>query len=217
MEVDDRSGTRVCEQGFGLVDLVVAVAILSGILLVASSSFGARAPSVHPAALALQAALVEARSIATMQQADGTDDGLPTGATVSIDVDPGDASRSIVAVYRSRPIASPNRPLQGQTPITLSLPLDVGFPRQVVPALFTLNQSGQAPYTKGKFTIMISSSGYTSIQTDYAYAPGSAIIPPPDPLCYDDGGASIAVSSANQMETHPFVCRNASYDASVSL
>ena len=217
MEADVPSGARVCERGFGLVDLVVAVAILSGILLVASSSFGARAPSVHPAALALQAALVEARSIATMQQADGTDDGLPTGATVSIDVDTTDATRSIIAVYRSRPILSPNRPLQGQAPLTLSLPADVGFPRQSVPARFTLNQSGQAPYKSGTFTIMISSSGYTSIKTDYAYAPGSAIVSPPDPSCYDDGGASIAVAFGNQTETHPFVCRGASYDASVSL
>jgi hypothetical protein len=202
---------KASEAGFGLVDLIISMAVATALLLIASSTFGMRRPSLHPAVLALQASLAEAHAVAALQQADGTDLGLPTGATVSIDVDPAVAGHSTIAVFRSRPVENPNLSLTGAPPITLVLPPDTGFPRQSVPVLFTINQVGKASYT-GRFTILISSAGYTSIVPNYAYGTDRATLTS-DPSC-SEGGTSIAASTGMQSESHPFDCRTATYDAS---
>jgi len=200
--------------GFSLIDLVVAVAILSGLMLIANASLGDRFQSVHPSALALEAALLEARSIATMQQADCTDAGLPTGATVSVAADPKNNAHSIISVYRSRPIPNAGASIYGAKLQTLALPEDAGFPRQTVAASFTVTQKNASTIAV-PFTIMIASSGYTSIVAGYAYAPGAPIVSI-DPGC-SDAGASIEAFSGSERENHPFDCRGATYDASVVL
>ncbi len=192
------------QRGFTLLDVLVAAAILSTMVL-AFGTFGARSPAAHPAALALQAALVEARAVA-LTTGDAAEPLVPTGATVAVAPDPLDASGagSVIRVYRSRPILyrGPG-PAQG----TPAAPLlaDVGFPEAHVPATFRLSDAtlGTVP---APFTILISHSGYASIVANYAYDPASPRTFMTDPGC-DESGVTIAADDRSRVETHPFLCR----------
>jgi type II secretory pathway pseudopilin PulG len=191
------------ERGFTVVDMLVATAILAGLVLVTAFNFS-RPPKLHPAALALQAALSEGRSLATTfgQISDVRGSvgfsGLD-GATVTITPDPLDADRSVISVWRSRPRSNGD-------PLTL----DPGFPPQHVPVRFTSSTAGPEP-----FSVLISSAGYASIQGGFP-----SELPPPNTLETDPGcreeGESIAVVDGSQTETHRIECREGIYDASVS-
>ncbi len=196
------SGRMHRARGFTVVDLLVATAILSGFVLATAFNFS-RPPELHPAALALQAALVEGRSLAMafgqISDAPGSVgfSGLD-GATVTLTPDPGDAAGTVIGVWRSRPQASGD-----------PLVPDPGFPPQHIPARFTSSTAGAEP-----FSILISSAGYASVQGRFP-----ATLPPPnslttDPGCHENGEA-ISVSSGGASETHRFECREAVYDASI--
>jgi hypothetical protein len=137
---------------------------------------------------------------------------MPTGATVSVAPDPTVSGHSTISVFRSRPIDNTDLSLTGARASTSELPIDTGFPRQSVAALFTVNQTGKLSQT-GTFTILVSSSGYASVVAGYAYVPGSTLLSV-DPAC-SESGTSIVASSADRAETHAFDCSNATYEASV--
>ncbi len=192
------------QRGFTLLDVIVGIALFTSFVLATASAFGSRAPNRHLAALALQAALAEARSLA-LTTADATDLAAPTGATVVVAPDPLDRRGSVIRVYRSRPIPS----LAGG--VTSALVPDVGFPAQHVHAKFSL-AAGVA--FGSPFAILISSSGYASIADPYVYSPANVATIAVDPGC-DDTGVTISVSDGAVPERHPFGCRDGSYDVSV--
>ena len=74
-------------------------------MTIALSSFLAPHPTTHPAMLAMQAALAEARDVA-MITGDATNPLVPTGATVSVKHDPlnpsGDESVDVAPRVRPR-------------------------------------------------------------------------------------------------------------------
>jgi hypothetical protein len=192
------------ERGFTVADMLVATAILAGFILLTALNYS-RPPKVHPAALVLQAALLEGRSLA-MNYSRISDvrggagfSGLD-GATVTITPDPlYPSGGSVIAVWRSRPRTSGD-----------PLVADPAYPPQHVPVRFTSSTAGAEP-----FSILSSSAGYASIQRDFPDT-----LPPPnalgaDPGCHEDG-ESIAVSDGTRSETHRFECREGLYDASES-
>jgi hypothetical protein len=191
------------ERGFVVADMLVAMTILVGFVLVTAYNFS-RPSRLHPAALALQAALVEGRSLAMtfgqISDAAGSAgfSGLD-GATVTITPDPADPQGSVIAVWRSRPRMNGD-------PLTA----DPGFPPQHVPLRYTSSTAGAEP-----FSILISSAGYASIQGHFP-----PTLPPPNVLETDPGcletGETISVVEVMQTETHRFECREGTYDASVS-
>ena len=191
------------ERGFTVVDMLVATAILAGFVLVTAFNFS-RPPKLHPGALALQAALVEARSLAmTFGQisdvAGGPGFAGLDGATVTITPDVADARGSIIGVWRSRPRMNGD-----------PLVPDPGFPPQRVPVRYISSTAGAEP-----FSILISSAGYTSIAGQF---PSS--LPPANSLAEDPGcheaGESISVVDGGQTETHRIECREGTYDTSAS-
>jgi len=210
METRSTADSRLaCQRGFGLADLMVGVAIGSAFLLAVAASFGARPGHAHGAALALEAALAEARSLA-MTTGDVTDTAFPTGATVVVAPDPTVAGSSLVAVYHSRPIPNPNSGSQ-----SFPLPIDTGFPVMRVAATFVV-QNGGGPPSGDAFAILISTSGYASIAAPYTYDSEQPVLLTSDPGC-NDSGVSIAVTDGVRPETHPFACRDGSYDVSTTI
>ena len=191
------------ERGFTVVDMLVATAILAGFVIVTAFNFS-RPPKLHPAALALQAALVEGRSLAMTFGQISDVAGAPgfaglDGATVTITPDPANAQGSVIEVWRSRPRMNGD-------PLTP----DPGFPPQRVPVRYISSTAGAVP-----FSILISSAGYASIQRQF---PGT--LPPPNSLAEDPGcheaGEFISVVDGGQSETHRIECREGTYDTSVT-
>lgn len=190
------------ERGFTLADMLVATAILAGFVLVTAWNFS-RPPKLHPAALTLQAALTEGRSLAmtfggipAAAAAGGA--SAPSGATVTLTPDPFDERGTVISVWRSRPQSGGS-----------SLTADPAYPPQRVPVRFVSSTAGAEP-----FSVLISSAGYASIAGRFP-----ASLPPPnsldtDPGCNEDGEA-ITAEDASHAETHRIECREAVYDASV--
>ncbi|GAC1443302.1 MAG: hypothetical protein NVSMB59_07650 [Vulcanimicrobiaceae bacterium] len=196
------------EHGFTLVDLMVAIAIIS-VLGLTMGTLGARRSQVHAAGLGLQAALTEARAVA-LTTGDALDRGTPTGATISIALDPTPPGHgSIIRVYRSRPIAFS---VPGAGPPLAALPLvaDVGFPTQRVGARFGFNLPSRGTHPiVAPMTILISQSGFTSIIPNYAYDPANARTYVNDPGCDDAGVTVTADDGSPRTETYSFACRDA--------
>jgi prepilin-type N-terminal cleavage/methylation domain-containing protein len=202
------------QRGFSLIETLVALAIGSVCLLATAATFGTRPSRAHAAALALEAALCEARLLA-MSTADATDLAYPTGATVTVAPDPNAAGGSVIAVYRSRPIANLNAGAG-----TFTLPPDAGFPLQHVAAAFFIEvdpserdpagANGHAP-----FAILLAASGYASIVPGYRYDAAQPQLLSDDPGC-SDAGETIGVSDGARVEAHPFDCRDGSLDLSVT-
>jgi hypothetical protein len=189
--------------------MLVACAVLAIVAVAGASVFGSRPVRPHQAAIALEAAMTEARSLAAAS-ADAMDPLHPTGATVIVEQDPaGPAGTTRIAVYRSRPISFNGQ--QSYPPTR-----DTGFPPERVSGTFTF--SGVSPQT-GKstvaepFAIYLSGSGYASIVQ--LVGPYDENNPPnvyPDPGCAADG-AQIAVTDGASSENHPFGCIGGEYAA----
>ncbi len=197
------------QRGFGLLDVVVATGILSLFILMTALSWS-RAPKVHPAALELQAALTEARSLAmtsgeiSFNPRFAGNDGATVTVTPAVD-DP--AQASMITVYRSRPRRNAD-----------PLSLDVGFPPIRVPVVFTIAPDSLGNGGGEPFGILISSAGYASFRNGWPtppYPPGPGSYFTSEQPCSDNGEA-ISVSGGSKTETHPFTCREGTYDASVS-
>ncbi|GAC1309393.1 MAG: hypothetical protein NVSMB21_15880 [Vulcanimicrobiaceae bacterium] len=198
------------QRGYTMLELVVIVALLGLSLVATAASMGARVPRAHPAELALQAALVDARALAA-STGNVTNSAVATGATVTVDRDPRDRSGygSIIRVFRSRPIpytggpgfgpaaTAPNRLLQ-----------DTGFATAYVGATFHLSDtSATGGLTDRPFTILISTSGYASVLRGYLYDPAANnYFRSPDPGCRD-GAVSIVADDGVRRDGAPFSCR----------
>jgi hypothetical protein len=197
--------TSVAKQrGFTVLETAVGIAILSAFVL-ATASLGSRPPQAHAAAIGLEAALVEARSVA-VATADQTDPAWPTGATVYVAPDPANAGRSVVSVYRSRPIPNGN-PGAASGPLSA----DAGFPPEHLAAALSVRNGVAA--SAAPFAILVSSSGYASVAAPLAWDPGaSGARLTADPGCMEDA-VTIAADDGTRTESHPLSCRDASFDA----
>lgn len=188
--------------------MMVTVAILAT-LSMAAMTFGTRLPRAHHAELALQAALGEARGIAATI-GDATDPSVPTGATVTVERDPGArfGFGSIITVYRSRPVRTPALGATGGVRNPAPLVADVGFPIQHIAATFHLSRAQSV--TEPPFTILISHAGYVSILAGYRYDPTTnAPFTGGDPGCID-GTVSIAADDGiRKANPAAFSCRGA--------
>ncbi len=209
MEQPSRSrDARSNEHGFGMLDLVVGMAIMSSAVIVTASVMGMKTPKVHAAALALQTAVAEARSLALVS---GEEDAAaaPSGATILIAPDPDVAGASIVSVYRSRPIRNPD-PIGIADPSTKSrLVADLGFPP--VHALGTYRaHNGKTPIDP-PFAILVSTAGYVDLVP--GYRAGDPIVQT-SAGCDEAAGVSIDVTAGDRTESHPLLCREVTYDAS---
>ena len=205
MEEDAQAPATRDQRGFTLLEVVVAVAILS-MMTIVLSTFAAPHPTTHPAMLAMQAALAEARDVA-MVTGDATNPLVPTGATVSVKHDPLDPSGhgSIITIYRSRPIAyhgvGPGQNYRADT-----LVQDPGMPRQRVRADFQIS-SASLKMISTPFSILVSQSGFASIVAAYAYDPANKKTIPSDPGC-DESGVTIAATDGAFTEKAPFTCHD---------
>ncbi len=197
------------QRGFGLIEIIVGVGVLSLFVLLTALSWS-RPPKVHAAALELQAALTEARSLALTSGQISFDPRLAgdDGATVTITPAADDPLRaSIITVYRSRPQRNAD-----------PLSIDTGFPPIRVPVVFTIAPDGDGNGGSEPFGILVSSAGYASFRNGWPTPPY-----PPQPGTYftteqpcSDTGEAISVSDGSKTETHPFTCREGTYDVSVS-
>lgn len=205
-DVDTKAPAAQHERGFTLLEVMVAVAILS-IMTIVLSTFAAPHPMTHPAMLAMQAALAEARDLA-MVTGDATNPLVPTGATISVKHDPLDPSGhgSVIAIYRSRPISyrgvGPGQNYKADT-----LVQDPGMPRQHVRADFQISSAslGTIPTP---FSILVSQSGFASIVKGYAYDPENKMTIAADPGC-DESGVTISATDGVFTEKDPFTCHDA--------
>jgi len=198
------------QRGFTLLETMVIAAVLSFVLLGMATTLGMRIPRAHPAELALQAALIEARTVAA-NTGNVTDPVVPTGATVTVDRDRRDRTgfSSIIKVYRSRPI-----PYAGPAARAATAPnrlnQDTGFPTVRVGATFFVTDTNP-PAGNGSpgppFTILISHSGYASILRGYLYDPvANNYFGGADPGC-TDGGVTIGADDGMRRESAAFSCR----------
>lgn len=192
------------QRGFTLLEVAVWLAIGTTFVLATASVWGRRPPQAHAAALAFEAALAEARSVA-VSTADATDSAVATGATVYVAPLAG-ARGSLVTVYRSRPVpaAAPGAP-------SVPLQRDSGFARVRVSANLGLDRAGIT--TPAPFAILVSSGGYASIVAPMAWDPGaSGAVLVADPGC-DEGTVAVSADDGVRRESHSLACRNAVYDA----
>jgi hypothetical protein len=199
------------ERGVALLDMIVACALIAMLAVATASAFAAHPNRSHAAAVALEAALAEARGLAAAS-ADATDVAYPTGATVIVEPDPARAGNTRIAVYRSRPVV-----IAKKTPYPP--PLDNGFPPQSVAGTFTFsgttvaNGVTTASRITPRFAIMLSGGGYASIvPLTAAYNATTPQTYTNDPGCAADG-AQISVTADGTTEAHPFGCTGGAYAA----
>jgi hypothetical protein len=67
------------------------------------------------------------------------------------------------------------------------------------------------------FAILISSSGYASIQSDYAYDRVHPTTLNSDPGCDEIDNPAVTITDGFRKETHPIDCRETQYDLTVNL
>lgn len=194
------------QRGFTLLEMIVTVSILSMLVLATATAFGARVPRAHPAELALEAALAEARDIA-MSTGNVTDPLVPTGATVTVATDPTNAGGSIIRVYRSRPLTYAG-PGPGYGTANAPLQQAVGLPAARVKATFHIIDTDPAHGNSDRpFTILISHAGYVSVLAGYLYDPATNV---PwkigDPGCTENG-TTIVADDKTLLDSAPLACR----------
>jgi prepilin-type N-terminal cleavage/methylation domain-containing protein len=205
-EVDAKAPAAQHERGFTLLEVMIAVAILS-MMTIVLSTFAAPHSTTHPAMLVMQAALAEARDVA-MITGDATNPLVPTGATISVKHDPLDPSGhgSVITIYRSRPIAYRGvGPGQNYTADTLVQ--DPGMPRQRVRADYHISSASLGTIST-PFSILVSQSGFASIVKGYAYDPAHKMTIFVDPGC-DESGVTISATDGAFTEKDPFACHDA--------
>jgi len=174
------------------VEVLLVVALLGAVVGVAAATRGTRPPRTRTAVLQLRAALVETRALAM------SNPGLPgSGATLSVKPS---GSDTVIAVYKSRPIAGSILPIA-----------DVGFPKRRVPASIVLAGGGGALQP---FSILVSSSGYASVQEDYFFDPQRPATLTSDPGCDERDGVAIIVRDEVRSERHILDCREVQLEAS---
>ena len=200
-------GAMERQRGFTLLEMTVTLMVLSMLVLATATAFGARVPRARPAQLALAAALAQARGVA-MSTGDATNPVVPTGATVTVDVDPTDGAGSTIRVFRSRPIVYGGPGLgAGSKPAPL-VP-DGGLALARVKATFHIDDSNPKHGNSDRpFTILISHSGYASVLAGYAYDPvRNNVWTKPDPGC-TEGGVTIVADDLRVLDSAGLSCRD---------
>ncbi len=200
---------RSNERGFGMLDLVIGMAIMSGAVIVTASTMGMRAPKVHAAALALQTAVAEARGLALVSGDDGAADA-PSGATILVAPDPAAPGATLVSVYRSRPIRNPDPIGISGTDMQSRLAVDLGFPPVHATGAFRVHDGKLT--IDPPFAILVSTAGYVDLVP--GYRAGDPIVSA-STGCDEAAGVTVDVTAGDRTESHPLLCREATYDAAV--
>lgn len=200
--------SRSEERGFALLDVLVGIAIMSGMLLVLMSSPWHGSDDPHQAALALQLAMSEARGLA-MTNGSLNPDAPPTGATVLIATEPNDANESVLTVYASRPIVNPNPAALLANIGTNMMTPEVGRPPVIVRGHFEVLEGETV--AADDFAITVGASGAVN------FAPGFHAGDAVRPSLMDCApGASVAVVIGSRSERHPIACQDGVYDSNAS-
>lgn len=174
------------------MEVLLVVTLLGAVVGVAAATRGTQPPRTRAAVLQLRAALAETRALAM------SDAGFAgSGATLSLRPSGGD---TVIAVYKSRPITGSTLPTS-----------DVGFPSRRVSASIVLASGGGALQP---FSILVSSSGYASVQEDYFYDPQRPSTLTSDPGCDERDGVAIVVRDQVRSERHVLDCREVQLEAS---
>lgn len=176
---------------------------MSGMLLALVTSTRHPNADPHQSAMALQLAMSEARGLA-LTNGSVAPGAIPTGATVLVAVDPSDATKSVISVYVSRPIATGNGPADG-APSSEMTP-ELGRPPVVVPGRFTVT-NGSASMAD-TFAITVGASGVVDFVPGYRVGAAAGA-----PLVACDPGATIGVAVGASSERHAIACQDGVYDA----
>ena len=176
--------------GFSLIETLVVVALTAAVTLSIGVFRGMRPPQTHVAALGLQAALAETRSLAMSN-------GSARRSGAMLDIEPA-GGETVVSVYDSRPIAGQRPPAP-----------DSGFPPIHYPVVISVvgDPKGES------FAVFVSNSGYASVAKNYAYDPEHPVLLTTDPGCDERSGVAISVSDEARTETHALTCRETQYEA----
>ena len=201
------------ERAVALLDMMVGCALIATIAAVLSTVYGLRPARAHAAAMSLEMALSEARTLAAAN-ANVLDPLYPTGAMVVIESDPAAAGDSRIAVYRSRPVV-----INGKQPFA---PVrDSGFPALRVAASYRFAGANLLPNGRHQqvsvsepFAIMFSGGGYASIvQLTAPYDETNPTLYSQDPGCAAES-ARIIILDGSSTETHDFGCTGGAFHAS---
>jgi hypothetical protein len=182
------------ERGFSFVETLIVVALISGFVVFGVATQGERAPRVHSAAISFESAIQETRALATSNAS-------AQGSGAMLSVVPSGAV-TIVSIYESRPLVGwpPPEP-------------DGAVPPMHLPVSIALASEAAMPRP---FAILISSSGYASIQRDYTYDAARPTTLTGDPGCDDAKNPAITIADGFRKETHPLDCRETQYDLTVN-
>ena len=184
--------------------MMVGCALIGTLAVVFATVFGARTVRTHSAAMSLEMALAEARSLASAN-ANVLDPAYPTGAMVVVESDPNARGASHIAVYRSRPVIVAGK--QPFPPVR-----DDGFPAQRVAGRISFTSATSS--VDEPFAIMLSGGGYASIvPLAGPYDENNPQTFTNDPGCSADGAALVVVDGASS-ESHPFGCTGGAFHAS---
>lgn len=169
-------------RGFSIIEVVVVVGIVAVLSLALLAGISRQDGGVHGGALAFQAIVGAARSLAA-----STDDGVgASGATIQVKREKAQTS---VSIYRYRPtsgrIAPPER--------------EPGFPQLTTPVEISFAGSTT-------FAIFLSSSGQAALQTDFDVSQGGTLAS--EPSCAA-GGETIAFRSGRTEESGIITCEMA--------
>ncbi len=166
-------------RGFSLIEVVVAVGVVAMLSLALLAGISRQDGGVHAGALALQAIVGAARSLAA-----STDDGAgASGATIQVKRENAQTS---VSIYRYRPTSTRPTPPEREP----------GFPQLTTPVEISFRGSTT-------FAIFVSSSGRATVQPDFDVTQGGTLAS--EPACAA-GGETIAFRSGRAEESGLITC-----------
>jgi len=158
------------ERGFALLDVMIGIAIMSGMLVAMMGSTWHGSDDPHQAALALQLAISEARGLA-MTNGSASQDAPTTGATVLVATDRADPSKSVITVYSSRPVINESPSKLPAERSTLQMTPEPGRPPVTVNGHFAVLEN--VTVADNDFAITIAPTG--QVQFAPGYSAGHAV------------------------------------------
>jgi len=200
---------RSDERGFALLDVMIGIAIMSGMLVAMMGSTWHGSDDPHQAALALQLAMSEARGLA-MNNANENPNAATPGATVLVASDPNNATKSVITIYSSRPLVNEDPSEFPAYRDVVQMKPEFGRPPVSVTGRFRIMNNSVV--ASDDFAITIAPTG--QVQFAPAYSLGDAARPT---LINCEDGTIIQASTGPQVESHPVSCADAIFDASASV
>jgi prepilin-type N-terminal cleavage/methylation domain-containing protein len=176
-------GSSSGQRGFTLLEVMLAVGIMTVLSLALFAFSTRRHGDIHTAALEFQAIVSAARAVAA-----STNEGPGnSGATIQVRRESGETT---VSIFRYRPLAeAAAKPLP-----------ETGAPVLRTPAEIRLGDATT-------FAVFISSSGHSAAQPDYDLATGGALAT--EPACDSLAGISIAFRDGADEEADRLTCEMA--------